>query len=142
MKHSFWKTVLAVIVGTFLASIICTVICIVMLSGLGAEVPSGNVNKPGILKIDLSKVVLAEQKSENLTFNGTSSATTEKTIGIMDAVNAVKKAASDPNVKHIYLKTDGNVNSIAHCEELRKALSDFRTSGKGVIAYMDGLLKK
>ena len=136
MKCSFWKTVLAVIVGTLLASILCTLICILFLSSLGAAAPSGKVNKPGLLKLDLGTVQITEQKTESFTITG-SSAESVRTIGLLDAVNAIAIAAEDPNVKHIYLKTDGNLNSIACCEELRAALARFRESGKGVIAYIE-----
>lgn len=136
MKPSFWKTVLAVIVGTLIASILCSLLCLMFLSGLGAATPSGNVNKPGLLKLDLGTVQITEQKTESFTITG-SSAESVRTIGLLDAVNAIAIAAEDPNVKHIYLKTDGNLNSIACCEELRAALARFRESGKGIIAYIE-----
>ena len=136
MKPSFWKTVLAVIVGTLIASILCSLLCLMFLSGLGAAAPSGNVNKPGLLKLDLGTVQITEQKTESFTITG-SSAESVRTIGLLDAVNAIVIAAEDPNVKHIYLKTDGNLNSIACCEELRAALARFRESGKGIIAYIE-----
>lgn len=136
MKPSFWKTVLAVIVGTLIASILCSLLCLMFLSGLGAAAPSGNVNKPGLLKLDLGAVQITEQKTESFTITG-SSAESVRTIGLLDAVNAIAIAAEDPNVKHIYLKTDGNLNSIACCEELRAALARFRESGKGIIAYIE-----
>ncbi len=136
MKPSFWKTVLAVIVGTLIASILCSLLCLMFLSGLGAAAPSGNVNKPGLLKLDLGTVQITEQKTESFTITG-SSAESVRTIGLLDAVNAIAIAAEDPNVKHIYLKTDGNLNSIACCEELRAALARFRESGKGIIAYIE-----
>ena len=136
MKQSFWKTVLAVIVGTFLASIICTILCIVFISGLGATAPAGKVNKPGILKLDMGMVQITEQKTETFNFSG-KTAESVRTIGLLDAVNAIDIAAADPNVKHLYLKTDGNLSSTSHCEELRAALQRFRESGKGVIAYIE-----
>ena len=95
MKQSFWKTVLAVIVGTFLASILCTLICFLFLSGLGATTPSGNVNKPGILKLDMGAVQITEQKTENFNFNG-KTAESVRTIGLLDAVHASEIAAADP----------------------------------------------
>jgi len=136
MKFSFWKTVLAVIVGTLIASILCTLICLMFFSALGTETQVGNVNKPGILKLDMSVVQLTEQKTESFNVSG-SSAEAVRTIGLLDAVNAIEIAAEDPNVRHIYLKTDGLVGSIASCEELRAALARFRESGKGVIAYIE-----
>jgi len=136
MKQSFWKTVLAVIVGTLIASILCSLLCLMFLSGLGATAPSGNVNKPGLLKLDLGAVQITEQKTETFDFSG-KRAESVRTIGLLDAVNAIDIAAADPNIKHIYLKTDGNLTGISRCEELRDALARFRQSGKGVIAYIE-----
>ena len=92
MKHSFWKTVLAVIVGTLIASILCTLLCILFLSGLGATAPSGNVNKPGILKLDLGTVQITEQKTETFNFTG-KNAESVRTVGLLDAVRAIDIAA-------------------------------------------------
>lgn len=136
MKHSFWKTVLAVIVGSLIASILGILLCFLFFSSLGNEPSSGKVNKPGILKLDMSVVQLTEQKTESFSVSS-NSAEALRTIGLLDAVNAIEIAASDPNVKHIYLKTDGLVGSMASCEELRAALLRFRESGKGVIAYIE-----
>ena len=136
MKHSFWKTVLAVIVGTLIASILSTLLCILFFSGLGNTAPAGKVNKPGILKLDMGMVQITEQKTETFNFSG-KSAESVRTIGLLDAVRAIDIAATDPNIKHIYLKTDGNLSSIATCEELRAALQRFRDSGKGIVAYIE-----
>ena len=143
----FVKMVLAVICGFFIIGIICFILSMGM---LGAALASGNsktvLPKSGVLKIDLSEIVLAEQTQESNPLAGMdatsliSGATLSNvsTIGIWDAVQAVNAAAEDPAVKFIYLRTDNNLSSASSLSELRVALEHFRTtSGKPIVAYTE-----
>jgi protease-4 len=56
-------------------------------------------------------------------------------VGVYDAVRAIAKAAEDPGVKLILIKTDGGGADITTMGEIRKALTEFRKSGKAVVAY-------
>ncbi|MRG43700.1 signal peptide peptidase SppA [Chitinophaga sp. SYP-B3965] len=55
--------------------------------------------------------------------------------GLYDAVRLIRQAATDDNVKGIYLKADGNGNGYASSEEIRRAIVDFAKSKKFVYAY-------
>lgn len=55
--------------------------------------------------------------------------------GLYDAVRLIRQAATDDNVKGIYLKADGNGNGYASSEEIRRAIVDFSRSKKFVYAY-------
>ncbi|MBI3824122.1 MAG: signal peptide peptidase SppA [Planctomycetes bacterium] len=52
-------------------------------------------------------------------------------------LDRIKKAMNDKNVEGLVLHLDGLSIGYAKMEELRKAISDFRKSGKKVFAYMD-----
>lgn len=134
----FLKTTLAVICGI----LVTTVVFFFIMAGIfGSMLTLGNTTpslpKQGVLRIDMSKMVLGEQTTESdpitsLSGNGTT------TIGILDAVRAVKLAAEDPAVQYIYLKSDMNLSEISYLEEFRAALSEFRTgSGKPIVSYME-----
>ena len=56
-------------------------------------------------------------------------------VAFLDAVNALHKAAEDPGIKYLYIKTDNPATGLTKLEELRKAITDFRKSGKAVISY-------
>ena len=58
-------------------------------------------------------------------------------LGIYSAINAVNAAAVDPAVKFIYMKPDGVSGGTAQIEEFRKALMNFRKSGKAVVSYIE-----
>ncbi|MBR4826948.1 MAG: signal peptide peptidase SppA [Bacteroidales bacterium] len=133
MKN-FLKMVLAVICGILLLNLLI----IAVFAGLGGS-KTPKVPAEGVLKIDMSKIVVAEQTrdSDPLTMiqaGGQQIAT----IGIWEATQAIKAAADDPGIKYIYLKTDGNSTGIANLSELRKSLAGFRAnSGKAVVAYIE-----
>ena len=136
MKH-FWKTVLAVIVGTIITGIVMSLFALSFfgaLASLGESTPV--VPSNGALKINMSEFVLAEQTREP---DITASLNGELTpvLGILDAVRAINAAAEDPSIKYIYLAPDNMSTGLAQVEELRAALVNFRASGKPVVSYLE-----
>ena len=133
MKN-FLKMVLAVICGILLL----TALTFAVFAGLAGS-GSPSVPAEGVLKIDLSKIVIDEQTGPAdpmaMLTGGNMNVTP---VGIREAVEAIKIAADDPGIKYIYLKTDGNASGAARTSELRKALQNFReSSGKAVVAYIE-----
>lgn len=137
MKN-FLKMTLAVILGLLVVTILTTVITFGI---IGAAASAGKsapqVSKNSVLRIDLSNTLVSEQTLETNPFENLQSGMNLKNIGIWDAVQAINNASSDPSISFIYLKSDGNVNSLAPLQELRKALSNFRAGGKPVISYIE-----
>ena len=137
MKN-FLKMILAVVIGILIAGFITTFITIGIIGAAGsAGKKTGTMPKDAVLRIDLSETVIAEQTQEANPLKSIQGNSNVRIIGIWDAVQAINAAASDPNVKFIYLKTDGNANDVTHLQEFRAALAAFRTSGKAVISYME-----
>ena len=137
MKN-FLKMILAVVIGILIAGFITTFITIGIIGAAGsAGKKTGTMPKDAVLRIDLSETVIAEQTQEANPLESIQDNSNVRIIGIWDAVQAINAAASDPNVKFIYLKTDGNANDVTHLQEFRAALAAFRTSGKAVISYME-----
>ena len=143
----FVKMVLAVICGLFIMGIICFILTFGMIGSLAAAGSSKPVlPKSGVLKIDLSKVVLGEQTQESNPLSDMDPTSllmgggmdSSDILGIWDAVQAINAAAEDPAVKYIYLCTDGNGSDVTALSELRVALEHYRaTSGNPVVAYME-----
>jgi protease-4 len=50
----------------------------------------------------------------------------------------IKKARDDKSVKALYLEIDGIEAGYGKLDELRRAVADFRASGKKVFAYLEG----
>lgn len=130
----FLKMVLAVICGI----LILDLLLIAVFAGL-ATPSTPPVPTEGVLRIDMSKIVISEQSQEADPISTIQSGGEQiKVIGIWEATQALKAAAEDPGVKYIYLKTDGSSTDIANTDEFRNALADYRTtSGNPVIAYLE-----
>lgn len=126
----FLKTMLAVICGILVLNLLTFGLFFAIGSAGSSKAP---VPANGILKMDLSKIVIAEQASETPSF----SMDQRTTLGLRQVTAALAAAAEDPGVKCIYLKTDGASVGSAAVQEVRKALVDFRKSGKPVVAYLE-----
>lgn len=137
----FLKTALASFVGVLIASFIGIFIFIGIIGSLGEgseTVPV--VPKSAILKIG-GNLLLAEQSSDGefdpaaLLGGGGLSQTSQ--IGILNAIQAIEKAAEDPAIKFIYINPTNISGAITHLEELRSALVKFKSSGKAIVSYAE-----
>lgn len=134
----FLKMTLAVICGIVITT---AILCIIGFGAIGALLMAGSstpvLPKSGVLTIDMSKTVFAEQSVSSDPFSSLAGQNVS-TIGIWDAVQALNRAATDPAVQYIYLRADNSASSVSALEELRTALENFRTvSGKAVVSYME-----
>ena len=111
----------------------------IMIGGLGASLSEKAPVMPreAVLKIDMSTFALAEQTKEADPLASLTGGQTIAPLGIYSAIKAVNAAAVDPAVKFIYLKPDGASGGTAQFEEFRKALENFRSKGKAIVAYTE-----
>ncbi len=136
----FVKVMLAVICGYIVLKLIGFILMLVLFgaafAGSGSTAP-----RSGVLDVDLSGFNLAEQTDENpmptsaMMMSG--NMVMVPTLGLRDAVEALKAAADDPAIPYVLLRADGMSAGVADVVEFRQALADFRTSGKPVIAYTE-----
>lgn len=132
----FFKYVLATIVGLVLTSIIMSIICIVSMAGMMA---SQNMSQPvkenSILRIKLQGTI-SEKRDENNPLSFLTEGEMQD-IALDEALDALKKAAKNKDVKGIYL--EGGVLSAypAELQELRQGLVEFKKSGKWIVSYAD-----
>ena len=132
----FFKYVLATIVGIILTSIIFTIITIVSVAGMVAnEGTSGSVPKNSVLRIKLQgEIVDRAGEGSPMDFLNYGE---DFTIGLDQALDALKKAAKNDRVKGIYLEAGSLGAYPAALQELRRALVEFKESGKWIVAYGD-----
>lgn len=135
----FVKMTLAVMAGLLIFGFVAFFLSFAMIGALAAVGEKQPVMpREAVLKIDMSTFALSEQTVEanpmDMLMAGGTSITP---LGIYDAVRAINAAATDPAVKFIYMKPDGASGGTAQFEEFRKALADFRKSGKAVVSYIE-----
>ncbi len=136
---SFFKTFFAAL----LALVIFTVIGIFVLIGFIVSATSADkpvVGDNAVLVLDLSNH-FKEQKQEN-PLGALIDETATEVPSLYDVIRMVHHAKTDSSVKGIYVSCARNANGFAASEELRKAILDFKTSGKFVIAYGEAISQK
>ena len=137
MKN-FVKMTLATVTGLLIFGIVAFFLFFGMIGAVAALGDTQPVMpEQAVLKIDMSTMALAEQTTETDPLTMLQNAEAISSVGIYSAVNAIKAAAQDPAVKFIYMKPDGVIGGFAQIEEFRKALADFRNSGKAIVSYIE-----
>lgn len=138
MMKQFLKSVFAVVCGTLVTIVLLFVLGFAFFGALlSASSATPALPKQGVLCLDLSKTVIAEQTMETDPMS-LLQGTDASTVGVLDAVRAIEMAETDPAVQYIYLKVDNNISELSALEELRRSLALFRSrSGKSVIAYTE-----
>lgn len=132
----FFKYVLATIVGIILTSIIFMVISIVSVAGMVAsEGATSSVPKNSVLRIKLEGEIV-DRAGEGSPMDFLSQGE-QMSIGLDQALDALKKAAKNDKVKGIFLEAGSLAAYPADLQELRRALVEFKESGKWVVAYGD-----
>ena len=132
------KMTLASILGLLIFSVISVFL---MFAVFGAMASMGDkqpvMPREAVLTIDMSAFTLSEQSAEADPFALLTGSGSASTLGIYNAVNAINAAAQDPAVKFIYMTPDPASGGLAQIEEFRKALSNFRASGKAIVSYIE-----
>lgn len=131
----FFKFTLATITGIIVSCVVLFFVSILILFGmLSSSESETQVRKNSVMMLDLNGM-LAERSQDN-PFDMFLSED-ETTYGLDDILSSIQKAKENENIKGIYLQAGTMGAGFASLEEIRKALIDFKTSGKFVIAYGD-----
>jgi protease-4 len=139
----FFKFTLASIFGVMIAGLLLLFITIGIISAMVSvsEEPANiSANSMLLLKFDYEIVDRAKKNPlEGLDFGIFQG---NKTVGLNDLLDCIRKAKTDNNIKGIYLNPMDIQAGMATVEEIRAALKDFKTSGKFVYAYGEYLSQK
>lgn len=133
----FLSNVLAVIVGLLIFWVIGFFILagiVAVSSGEGKVVTTEN----SVLHLNLESVTLVERTSEDeMDLSSFASFGAVPTLGINQLKKAIRTAKNDGNIKGIYLQSGTVISGQAMLKEIRKELSDFKETGKFIIAYSE-----
>jgi protease IV len=140
MKN-FFKTLLASFLGFFLAIIACSLFSFAVFGSLAASLSEETVMVPesAILKINFTKSIAEQQVEIPFDFSSISpaAASSGASIGLLQVIQAIDYAATDPAIKLIYINPTKISAGMTHVEEVREALLRFRNSGKPIISYCE-----
>lgn len=130
-SRKFWRTVLGSFVGFLLANTLLIVLGLFIL--VAAFNSSVSIPKNSVLELTLDAPI-AERSSDAFAY---SIRGMKSPIGLDDILRAIDEAKNDDKIKGISLNLTAVSGSPASLEEIRRALQEFKQSGKFVYAYSD-----
>lgn len=137
------KSFLKIFLASFLALLVFTLILFFMTLGFFGGLVSKTgpiVEAKSVLVLDLSQHFAEQELTEP--FAGLGLEDEKNTPGLYDVLRLIHKAASDENIRGIYLVANNNANGFESSDEIRNALKDFKKRGKFIIAYGDVITQK
>jgi protease IV len=135
---TFVKYLITLLGGFALGIISIALVFGFLFSGLSSKIGSNEntvLTEASILNLTIVGDVSERTSNNPLNDLLTAGGDTNPSVGLNDIINGLKKAASDNNVKGIYLDCGGYAGGMATAEEIRNAILGFRKSGKPVVAY-------
>ncbi|MBE8998381.1 signal peptide peptidase SppA [Nostoc sp. LEGE 12447] len=142
--RNFIKQTFASLVGTLLGLIIfgglgTTGLLLLIFAASSSKDTGPNVKNKSVLVFDLSMKITDSEPSSDELFQNTISGVDDERMALRKVVETLEKARRDPRIVGIYLDSTsasqaGNVG-YASLKEIRKALEEFRASGKKIVAY-------
>lgn len=129
----FFKTLLASTIGVIIGFTIIVFGSIFIFAGIASMSDSDyDLKDKTVLMLDLNGDISERENS-----NPFASIFGEKSVGLDDITNAIKKAKENDEIKGIYIKANSFGAGLASLEPIRNALIDFKQSGKFVVSYSD-----
>lgn len=133
----FLKFTLATVTGIILSTVVLFFLSILTLFSMMASSESETeVKENSVMTLKL-KGMLNERSSEMDPLSFLTNGNLEGALGLDDVLSSIRKAKENENIKGIYLEADALSAAPASLEEVRRALADFKESGKFIIAYGD-----
>ena len=126
---------LGVVIVSVVGGLLTFISMIVMVISLGSSMSSEEtvfVRSNTFLFVDLAHISGDRTADDLMQMRSFSD---DKTIGLMDAIEAIRNAATDNKVKGLLIKDGGAGISWASLEELRGVIEEFKQSGKPVVSY-------
>lgn len=132
----FFKQVAAVVVGMISVMFLMGLMFFIL---LGAIVAAGSsqpeLQKGSVLHLKLEGEIV--ERAEENPFDAFLSNTSAASQGLDEILTAIKVAATDKNVSGIYIEGGAVSADFASLQEIRRALTEFKKSGKFIMAYGD-----
>jgi len=135
---SFFKYVLATVLGIILSSIL---LFFIFVGSIGAMISSQDqpvkIDKHTVLHLELSSPIADRSSKNPMESFDFQSFQPVNQLGLNEIIANIKKAKEDENIDGIYLDFTIIPAGMATIEEIRSALLDFKASGKFIISYAD-----
>jgi protease-4 len=108
-----------------------------VISAMGSAFSSKDAVVPKSAVLHLTFEDPIPELKNNLVQGNTFEFETDDKLGLQDILAAIETAKTDDNIKGIFIDPKGSVGGLASSLVVHKAISDFKESGKFIIAYSD-----
>lgn len=135
---SFLKTVLAVVVGILLVQLLSLFLLFSTIGVMGALESVEGVESHSVLTVDLTENISDKEVSDPFSRLNFRKFKLPKQNTLYDALRAIEYAKTDSKIDGLLIKADALQMSLNTAQEIRDAITDFRSSGKFVYAYASG----
>ncbi|MDZ8109186.1 MAG: signal peptide peptidase SppA [Nostoc sp. DedQUE12a] len=141
---NFFKQTFASLIGTVLGLIVfcglgTTGLFLLLLAATSTKDTGPEVKDKSVLVFDLSMKITDGEPNSGEFFQNALSGVAEERMTLRKVVETLEKARRDPRIVGIYLDASRASESsdvgYASLKEIRRALEEFRTSGKKIVAY-------
>lgn len=134
----FLKYTLATVVGLLITFFFLSIVGVISLAGIAAaDGAKPDVKDKSILHIKLSGAL--EERYKESPFSTLLGNDNIETHGLDNLLVAIRVAKSNSSISGIYIEAGTMTADAASLQELRKALLDFKTSKKFILAYGDNI---
>ncbi len=132
----FFKNVFATVVGIIIFMLIMGILGVMSIVGMVASTSATTtIDDNSVLVLDLNSMM--EERNEADAMSAIYGQV-GGTLGLDEVLKAIKKAKDNDNIKGIYIQAGAfSPDSPASMQAVRKALADFKKSGKWIVAYGD-----
>lgn len=135
---SFFKSVLATIVGIILSFFVIVIITFGIMGAWMSSLSDKTVEISDNTVLHISLNYPIEERTNKNNFQAYSfSDMFSENIGLNDILSRIKSAKEDDKIKGIYLDMSMMGASFATLQEIRDALVDFKSSGKFILSYSE-----
>ncbi|MBX7053040.1 MAG: signal peptide peptidase SppA [Flavobacteriales bacterium] len=135
---NFFKALIASTIGTLLAMVLVILIFVIMIisSVSGSEDKVKKLTEKTILHIQLDEVITERSSEGQINFQP-GGFESESHLGLNQFIEDLQDAAKDDKIQGIFLEPSSVMASPSTILDIRKALEDFRNSGKWIVAYSE-----
>lgn len=133
--NTFWKIVFGSCLGSIFGAIALFFLGTGLIGIFASMGESGNDIKPNsVLNITFSPTMAIPDKTNN-TDAPKFDLNSGSILGLNDIIRCIETAKNDPNIKGIKLEMEGLMAGQVTTTAIRRAIEDFKSSGKFVVSY-------
>ena len=140
MLKKFFSNVLSSFMGAWIALMlfgVATAIVVFSIIAGMSDFKGETITRNSVMRLNLRGIINDYDRPGSFNFSMLMKNNEESTQSLTTIIKGLNEGANNKDIKCLYIKCDGVSASPASLNELRKAVCEFKKSGKKVLAYGD-----